>query len=82
MRLLRGSLEVLATKLRRARTVLLDLTGMPAVDIIDFDYGSAPGLNDYWHTAKDTVDKLSEESLGTIGRVTIRVINSIVSKAK
>ena len=56
--------------------------GMPAVDIIDFDYGSAPGLNDYWHTAKDTVDKLSEESLGTIGRVTIRVINSIVSKAK
>jgi glutaminyl-peptide cyclotransferase len=51
--------------------------GMPAVDIIDFDYGSAPGRNDYWHTLEDTVDKISVESLGIIGRVVIRVVNDL-----
>ena len=54
--------------------------GMPAVDIIDFDFGSAPGLNDYWHTAQDTVDKLSDQTLGIVGQVTIHVINDIVAR--
>jgi glutaminyl-peptide cyclotransferase len=36
--------------------------GIPAVDIIDFDYP-------YWHTIEDTCDKLSAESLARIGRV-------------
>jgi len=48
--------------------------GMPAVDLIDFQYGSAPGLNDYWHTAADTLDKLSAESLQTIGRVVLHML--------
>lgn len=34
--------------------------GIPAVDIIDFDYP-------YWHTAEDTADKVSAESLQTVG---------------
>ena len=34
--------------------------GMPAVDIIDFDYA-------YWHTTEDTADKVSVESLEIIG---------------
>jgi Zn-dependent M28 family amino/carboxypeptidase len=34
--------------------------GIPAVDIIDFDYP-------YWHTTQDTVDKTSAESLGVVG---------------
>jgi Zn-dependent M28 family amino/carboxypeptidase len=34
--------------------------GIPAVDIIDFDYP-------YWHTTEDTVDKVSAESLETVG---------------
>ncbi|MCX7006757.1 MAG: M28 family peptidase [Kiritimatiellaeota bacterium] len=51
--------------------------GMPAVDLIDFLYGSAPGLNDYWHTAADTPDKLSAESLQTIGRVVLRVLAAL-----
>ncbi len=54
--------------------------GMPAVDIIDFDYGTAPGRNDYWHTPLDTMDKLSAESLQIIGRVTIRVLNALVDE--
>jgi glutaminyl-peptide cyclotransferase len=51
--------------------------GMPAVDIIDFEYGSAPGLNDYWHTSADTMDKLSADSLQIIGRTVLRTLNTI-----
>lgn len=36
--------------------------GIPAVDFIDFDYP-------YWHTAADTLDKLSATSLDRIGSV-------------
>ena len=39
--------------------------GIPAVDIIDFDYP-------YWHTAEDTPDKVSAESLQAVGE-TLRV---------
>ncbi len=48
--------------------------GIAAIDLIDFEFGSAPGLNDYWHTEEDTIDKLSAESLATIGNVTLRVL--------
>ena len=43
--------------------------GFRAVDLIDFEYGSAPGLNDFWHTAKDTPDKISEDSLLVAGKL-------------
>lgn len=36
--------------------------GIPAIDIIDFDYP-------YWHTTADTADKVSGDSLGRVGRV-------------
>lgn len=35
--------------------------GIPAVDIIDFDYP-------YWHTIQDTPDKVSAESLEAVGK--------------
>jgi glutaminyl-peptide cyclotransferase len=35
--------------------------GLPAVDIIDFDYP-------YWHTPEDTLDKISADSLEAVGR--------------
>jgi glutaminyl-peptide cyclotransferase len=35
--------------------------GIPAIDIIDFDYP-------YWHTTQDTPDKVSADSLEVIGR--------------
>ncbi|MBU0713859.1 MAG: Zn-dependent exopeptidase M28 [Verrucomicrobia bacterium] len=55
--------------------------GMPSIDLIDFEYGSAPGRNDYWHTPQDTLDKLSAESLGIVGRVVIRVLNDLMMEA-
>jgi hypothetical protein len=36
--------------------------GIPAVDLIDFDYP-------YWHTTQDTIDKVSAASLERVGRV-------------
>jgi len=52
-------------------------TGYPAIDLIDFEYGSAPGANDFWHTDKDTLDKLSPESLATVGAIVWDVIYSL-----
>lgn len=52
--------------------------GVPAIDLIDFHFGSAPGQNDYWHTAADAMDKVSAESLGLVGRVAARMAEAIL----
>ena len=52
--------------------------GFKAIDLIDFEYGSAPGLNDYWHTAKDTPDKISESSLLVAGKLVIGMLNILL----
>ena len=52
--------------------------GFKSIALIDFDYGSAPGLNDYWHTAKDTVDKISEESLFTAGKLVAGMLDILL----
>lgn len=41
--------------------------GIPAIDIIDFDYP-------HWHTLQDTEDKCSPESLGIIGTLLVHLI--------
>jgi glutaminyl-peptide cyclotransferase len=49
--------------------------GVPSIDIIDLDYGPN---NSYHHTAKDTMDKISANSLTIDGDVfmeTIRLVN-------
>lgn len=51
--------------------------GIPAVNIIDFRYGSTSDGNEYWHTTEDTLDKISADSLGVVGRVTIRVMSGL-----
>lgn len=53
------------------------VAGMPAIDVIDFDYGSAPGLNDYWHTTNDTLNKLSVKSLQTAGDTILRMVENL-----
>ena len=44
--------------------------GIPAVDLIDFDYP-------YWHTTSDTLDKVSAQSLKAIGDTLIAWLLSI-----
>ena len=56
--------------------------GCPAVNLIDFDYGSAPGRNDYWHTVYDTIDKISEESLLKAGMLVAELLNMLEGNGK
>ncbi len=43
-------------------TCRLNNGGIPAIDIIDFEYP-------YWHTARDLPENCSGESLAQVGRV-------------
>ena len=43
--------------------------GVPAIDIIDFDYP-------YWHTTQDTPDKVSETSLEIVGKTLLTWLES------
>jgi hypothetical protein len=45
--------------------------------LIDLDYGGPPGRNAYWHTAEDTLDKLSAESLRITGTVILEALPAI-----
>lgn len=51
--------------------------GIPAVDLIDFSYG--PG-NAWWHTADDTVDKLSAQSLATVGNLVLGLVFDLAQR--
>ncbi len=48
--------------------------GVPAVDIIDLDYGP---FNLYWHTKYDTVDKCSPASLAIVARVVLATLAAL-----
>lgn len=52
--------------------------GMPAVDLIDFNYGL---YNRYWHTAEDTLDKLSAESFAVILHVLDETIRELEKRS-
>lgn len=56
--------------------------GCPAVNLIDFNYGSAPGKNDYWHTVEDKMDKISEESLLKSGMLVAELLNMLEGNGK
>jgi glutaminyl-peptide cyclotransferase len=51
----------------------LNLSHIPTIDLIDFDYM-------YWHTADDTLDKLSPESLQIVGSVTLYYLQQRLAK--
>jgi len=48
--------------------------GINALDLIDLDYGPS---NSYWHTDKDTIDKLSAESFRIIGNVLLETLKKL-----
>ncbi|MDD5708819.1 MAG: M28 family peptidase [Kiritimatiellae bacterium] len=51
--------------------------GFPAVNLIDFEYGSRPGDNDYWHTAADSLDKLTPDALRQAGAIVLEMLNRL-----
>jgi Zn-dependent M28 family amino/carboxypeptidase len=62
--------------------------GVPAVDLIDYRYGTdwqryGPGgpTNAWWHTAEDTLDKISPRSLQVVGDVVLAALPEISAEA-
>jgi glutaminyl-peptide cyclotransferase len=51
--------------------------GVSVLDVIDFDYGPNQA---YWHTEKDTMDKLSAQSLQIVGDVVLEVVKELDAK--
>jgi glutaminyl-peptide cyclotransferase len=49
--------------------------GIPAVDIIDLDYSA-------WHTAEDTIDRVSARSLQIVGDVVLAALPDIEAKLR
>ena len=53
--------------------VPLNQAGIPTIDVIDFDYL-------YWHTADDTLDKISSESMQKVGAVTLHKLRTALKR--
>jgi hypothetical protein len=53
--------------------VPLNAIGIPTIDIIDFDYP-------WWHTADDTIDKISAQSLQIVGSVALYYLSEFALK--
>jgi Zn-dependent M28 family amino/carboxypeptidase len=51
----------------------LNQIGISTIDLIDFDFA-------WWHTAEDTIDKLSPESLEKVGRVALYYLSEFALK--
>lgn len=51
--------------------------GIPAIDLIDFKFGSHDHANDYWHTSEDSLDKISSESLKITGKITLEMLDEL-----
>ena len=51
--------------------------GVPALDLIDFEYGPGPAPGAYWHTSEDTLDKVCPESLDAVGEAALTAIPQI-----
>jgi glutaminyl-peptide cyclotransferase len=49
-------------------------SGVNVLDVIDFAYGRN---NQYWHTAEDTMDKLSAHSFQVVGDVVVALVKSL-----
>ena len=48
--------------------------GIPAVDLIDYDFGL---FNRFWHTSSDTLDKVSPQSLKVTGDIVLRMLEKL-----
>lgn len=51
--------------------------GISALDLIDFEYGPQ---NSFWHTERDTVDKLSAGSFDVVGKVLLKTLTRLGGK--
>lgn len=87
---LRASLRRIAAKLGDERYIRKDLgaidddhkpfadSGVEVIDIIDLDYGPN---GSYWHTAQDTMDKLSAQSFQVVGNMVVELVKELAQQS-
>ncbi len=51
--------------------------GIPAVDLIDFDYGPGPTPGAFWHTRQDNLRHVCARSLGAVGGPALAALPAI-----
>jgi glutaminyl-peptide cyclotransferase len=51
--------------------------GVPAVDLIDFDYGPGPSPGAWWHTREDDLGHVCAGSLGAVGAPALAALPAI-----
>jgi glutaminyl-peptide cyclotransferase len=51
--------------------------GVPAVDLIDFDYGPGPSPGAWWHTRRDDLSHVCARSLGALGTAALAAVPAI-----
>ena len=51
--------------------------GIPAVDLIDFEYGPGPSPGEWWHTPEDDLGKVCPAALDAVGGATLRALPRI-----
>ncbi len=51
--------------------------GVPAVDLIDFDYGPGPPPGAWWHTRADNLEHVCARSLGEVGSAALAALPEI-----
>lgn len=76
--------ELGVSQFKREQTMPVDddhipflLAGIPAIDVIGFGYTEKGIYPSYWHTAEDTLDKVSPESLEAVGKVLLALIRDL-----
>ena len=52
------------------------ITGIPTIDIIEYDPATESNFNKHWHTHKDDMDNIDRKTLNAVGQTLMEVIYS------
>ena len=55
--------------------------GIPAVDLIDFAYGPGPSPGKWWHSPKDTLERVCADSLDAVGEAALGALPELPAPA-
>ena len=50
------------------------ITGIPTIDIIEYDPATESNFNKHWHTHKDDMDNIDKKTLNAVGQTLLEVI--------
>jgi Zn-dependent M28 family amino/carboxypeptidase len=50
------------------------ITGIPTIDIIEYDPSTESNFNQHWHTHKDDMDNIDKNTLNAVGQTLLEVI--------